>query len=27
VVPSGGGWNGKFEQVGNGGFAGRFPIG
>jgi pimeloyl-ACP methyl ester carboxylesterase len=24
-VPSGGGWNGKFEQVGNGGFAGSLP--
>src|SRR3984957_12510933 len=24
-VPSGGAWNGKFEQVGNGGFAGRIP--
>ncbi len=24
-VPSGGGWNGKFEQVGNGGFAGALP--
>ena len=24
-VPSGGDWNGKFEQVGNGGFAGSLP--
>ena len=24
-VPSGGGWNGKFEQLGNGGFAGSLP--
>src|SRR5712691_3181739 len=24
-VPSGGAWNGKFEQVGNGGFAGSLP--
>jgi hypothetical protein len=24
-IPSGGGWNGKFEQVGNGGFAGALP--
>jgi feruloyl esterase len=24
-VPSGSGWNGKFEQVGNGGFAGSLP--
>jgi pimeloyl-ACP methyl ester carboxylesterase len=24
-VPSGGSWNGKFEQVGNGGFAGSLP--
>jgi pimeloyl-ACP methyl ester carboxylesterase len=24
-VPSGGAWNGKFEQVGNGGFAGSIP--
>ncbi len=24
-IPSGSGWNGKFEQVGNGGFAGSIP--
>ena len=26
-VPLGTGWNGKFEQVGNGGFAGKIPYG
>src|SRR5580698_7236358 len=26
-IPSAGAWNGKFEQVGNGGFAGRIPYG
>jgi Tannase and feruloyl esterase len=26
-VPSGGAWNGKFEQLGNGGFAGSIPYG
>ena len=26
-IPAGGGWNGKFLQVGNGGFAGKIPYG